>query len=127
MNLNFGQPDKGIMQMAYVVPDIDAAMKSWVDNLGVGLGTCSTASPAIQPNDDHPSVYAEHIAVKGCGFHHFGVATDDYTIDKARYLAMRYELAFEAGVPAGGKVAYLDTNGALGTAPIPFDHSSEAA
>jgi hypothetical protein len=51
--------------------------------------------------------------VKGHGFHHFGMATDDYLADKAKYLAMGYELAFEAGVPTGGKVGYLDTNGAL--------------
>ncbi|MEJ0043966.1 MAG: hypothetical protein WDM81_17900 [Rhizomicrobium sp.] len=35
-HLNFGQPDKGIMQMAYVVPDLRAAMDEWVRRLNVG-------------------------------------------------------------------------------------------
>ncbi len=141
MDLDFGQPDDGIMQMAYVVADIEAAIQSWIDNLGVGpwflldrftgddpvyrgqpaQGSAKLAMSfaghmnveLIQPNDDLPSVYNEHIAVKGHGFHHFGMATDDYPADKAKYLAMGYELAFEAGVPTGGKVGYLDTNGAL--------------
>jgi hypothetical protein len=26
--LNFGQPESGVFQMAYVVPDIEAAMRS---------------------------------------------------------------------------------------------------
>ena len=34
--LGFGQPQTGIMQMAYVVADIDAAMRTWVDELKVG-------------------------------------------------------------------------------------------
>ncbi|HEY0300191.1 MAG TPA: hypothetical protein VGC36_02590, partial [Rhizomicrobium sp.] len=35
-HLNFGQPDKGIMQMAYVVPDLRAAIDEWVKRLNVG-------------------------------------------------------------------------------------------
>jgi hypothetical protein len=34
--LNFGQPDGGIVQMAYVVEDIHRAMNEWVDQLKVG-------------------------------------------------------------------------------------------
>ena len=34
--VGFGQPDDGIIQMAYVVPDIQAAIEPWVDKLGVG-------------------------------------------------------------------------------------------
>ena len=34
--LDFGQPIGGIMQMAYVVPDIAAAMTRWAADLRVG-------------------------------------------------------------------------------------------
>jgi glyoxalase/bleomycin resistance protein/dioxygenase superfamily protein len=139
--LGFGQPIGGIMQIAYVVPDIQAAMARWTADLGVGpwflldrftgddpiyRGEPCLAGVAlamgfsghmqyelIEPTDDHPSVYKEHIDAKGYGFHHYGLASVDYAIDKARYLAAGYELAFECGVPTGGTVGYLDTNGVL--------------
>jgi hypothetical protein len=136
-----GQPIGGIIQMAYVVQDIGAAMAQWTADLRVGpwflldhftgvdpvyRGQPSRAGVAlamgyaghlqielIQPTDEHPSVYKEHIDAKGHGFHHFGITSADYAADIARHLAHGYELAFEAGVPTGGKVTYLDTNGAL--------------
>lgn len=139
--LSFGQPDKGIMQMAYVVPDLKAAIGEWVDRLNVGpwfvlerfagvdpvyRGQPSRAAitlamsfaghmniELIQPLDDAPSVYREHIARHGHGFHHWGVATADFAGDLARYEAKGMELAFRLGVPTGGEVAYLDTKGAL--------------
>ena len=139
--LAFGQPIGGIIQMAYVVPDIEAAMTQWTADLHVGpwflldrftgddpvyRGQPCQAGVAlamgyaghlqielIQPTDEHPSVYKEHIDAKGYGFHHFGLASDDYAADKTRYLAAGYDVAFEAGVPTGGKVCYFDTCGAL--------------
>jgi hypothetical protein len=34
--LGFGQPQTGILQMAYVVEDIDASMQRWIEQLNVG-------------------------------------------------------------------------------------------
>jgi hypothetical protein len=34
--VNFGQPDDGVIQMAYVVEDIRQAMDTWVKKLNVG-------------------------------------------------------------------------------------------
>ena len=34
--VGFGQPDDGVIQMCYVVPDIRAAMNTWIDKLKVG-------------------------------------------------------------------------------------------
>src|SRR6202023_1892387 len=34
--VGFGQPDDGVMQMCYLVPDIHAAMSLWVTKLNVG-------------------------------------------------------------------------------------------
>ncbi len=140
-HLNFGQPDKGIMQMAYVVKDLRASIDEWVRRLNVGpwfvLDHFAGVDPVyrgkpskaditlamsfaghmnielIQVNDDHPSVYKELIDKSGYGFHHWGIASADFAGDLARYEAMGMEVAFRLGVPTGGEVAYLDAKGAL--------------
>jgi len=139
--LNFGQPSNGIMQMAYVVPDIHQAIQEWISKLNVGpwfllehftgerpvfRGGESKADVAIamsfsghmnieliQPNDTNPSVYKEHIDTRGYGFHHWGVASADVDADIKRYEAMGMEMAFRAGVPTGGDVAYMDSHGVM--------------
>lgn len=140
-NLSFGQPLGGIMQMAYTVPDIRAAIDHWVTKLKVGpwfllehftgehpiyRGQPSKADVAIamafaghmnieliQPNDANPSVYKETIDVHGYGFHHWGVASSDVEADVARYAALGITEAYRVGVPTGGDVVYVDTRGVL--------------
>ncbi len=135
--VGFGQPDDGIIQMAYVVKDIHAAMAEWVGKLGVGpwflldhftgeepvyRGQPSKADIAIamafaghmnieliQPNNDAPSVYRELIERRGYGFHHWGRATLQFDRDLEHYRAAGHELGFICRVPSGGRVAYLDT------------------
>jgi hypothetical protein len=139
--MNFGQPSHGVMQMAYIVPDIRTAIGQWIDKLQVGpwflledftgvgpvyRGRKSEAHIAlamsfsgsmnielIQPLDNNPSVYKELIDRSGHGFHHWGFATPDFASDVARYEGMGMEVAFRLGVPTGGEVVYLDTKGAL--------------
>ncbi len=135
--VNFGQPDDGVIQMAYVVEDIHQAMAAWVKQLKAGpwflldsftgidaryRGQPTSASVSlamsfaghmmielIQEHSKAPSVYRETIEKRGYGFHHWGVASKDYDADAARYRASGYEMAFEARVPTGGRVGYLDT------------------
>jgi hypothetical protein len=135
--VSFGQPDDGIIQMAYVVQDIHRAMDHWVKKLGVGpwflLPSFSGDEPLyrgkpsqaevslamsfaghmnvelIQPNNDAPSVYREVLEKRGPGFHHFGVATANFDRDLERHQAAGHELAFFLRVPSGGRVAYMDT------------------
>jgi len=139
--LNFGQPSDGIIQMCYVVKDIRAAMDQWVTKLNTGpwflldrwtgdnpvyRGQSSQAAVSIamgfaghmnieliQPLDDHPSVYKELIDRQGHGFHHWGVSSTDVDADVRRYQDMGFELAFRAGVPTGGEVAYMDSKGLM--------------
>src|SRR3984957_4916309 len=139
--VGFGQPDDGIIQMAYVVPDIQAAMHAWVDKIGVGpwfvldhftgidpqyRGTASKADVSlamsfaghmnielIAPNNDAPSVYREWIERHGHGFHHWGRATWHFDRDVERYRAAGHDLVFLAGVPTGGHVAYMATTALL--------------
>jgi hypothetical protein len=140
-HLGFGQPQAGVFQMAYVVEDIEASMGQWSEQFGVGpwfllphfTGERATYrdQPAeadvalamsfaghmlvelIQPNDDKPSVYREAIERRGYGFHHFGVGTLDYDGDLARHSEQGHALAFEAWVPTGGRVGYVDTTAEL--------------
>lgn len=135
--VNFGQPDDGIIQMAYVVEDIHRAMDTWVKTLRVGpwflldkftgvdaqyRGKASEASVSIamsfaghmmieliQEHSAAPSVYRETIGKRGYGFHHWGVATKDFDRSVAEYEAAGYARAFLARVPTGGRVAYMDT------------------
>ena len=130
--LDFGQPERGIIQMAYVVADIRAAMDQWTLDLHVGpwflldhftgddptyRGAPSQAAVTLamafaghmqiellQPLDDHPSVYRETISTQGHGFHHYGVGSRDFDGDIGRYEERGYEVAFRAGVPTGGSV-----------------------
>src|SRR6266478_4891003 len=139
--VGFGQPDDGIIQICYLVPDIRAAMNLWIDKLKVGpwflLDHFSGTNPKyrgrdskadvslamsfaghmnielIQPNDAEPSVYREWIEKRGYGFHHWGRATTNFDRDVAHYQAQGHELAFLAGVPSGGSVAYMDTTAQL--------------
>ncbi|WCP14870.1 hypothetical protein sphantq_03320 [Sphingobium sp. AntQ-1] len=139
--LTFGQPDDGIIQMAYTVPDLDAAMQSFTADLRVGpwfvFRQLSGPNPLyrgvqsharndialgfaghmqielIQPLDDQPSVYKETIAVKGHGFHHFGVATRTFDRACAAHSAKGYDLAFTDAVEGVGRIAYFDTRGVL--------------
>ena len=135
--VGFGQPDDGIIQMAYVVEDIQKSMELWASKLKVGpwfllphftgeepvyRGQPSRADiklamsfsghmniELLQPNNDAPSVYREHIERRGYGFHHWGVATWNFDQDVARYRAAGHETAFICKVPSGGRVAYMDT------------------
>lgn len=141
MLYNFGQPENGIIQMAYIVEDIRTDIDHWVNGLGVGpwflldsfvgvdavyRGAESKADVAIamafagnmlieliQPKDEHASVYKEVRDTRGFGFHHFGKASSDFEGDSARLTAKGYELAFSARVPTGDRVAYFDTKGEL--------------
>jgi len=134
--LGFGQSVGQIMQMAYVVEDLHAAIDWWVRDAKTGpwfvlphflgpqqsyRGAPSTADitiamgfaghmciELIQPLDKNPSVYQEIIARRGYGFHHIGIAVEDVDAEIAAYEARGYTCAFRAAVPTGGDVAYLD-------------------
>lgn len=142
MLLNFGQPSDGIIQIAYVVQDLQRQMSAYAENLRVGPwfalqrfrgsearyrgNECRaeialaiafsghTMIELIEPLDEHPSVFRETILARGHGFHHFGRASTQFDADVAAYIARGYEVALEdRPVPGGGRIAYLDTHGEL--------------
>jgi len=132
----FGQRVGQIVQMAYVVEDMDAAISWWVRDCRVGpwfllesftgpgqryRGQPATADiklamsfaghmniELIQPKDDHPSVYKDVIDRRGYGFHHVGIAVSDVGAEQLAYEGRGYTAVFEAPVPSGGSVVYLE-------------------
>lgn len=140
-DLAFGQPEDGIIQMAYTVTDLDDAMRLFSNNLRAGpwfvfrrlagrdpqyRGKPAQAAndvalafagnmqiELIQPLDSQPSVYRETISALGHGFHHFGVAARDFEQSCALQIEKGYDLAFTDEVEGVGRVAYFDTRGAL--------------
>ncbi len=133
--LGFGQPVGQIVQMAYVVEDIQAAIDWWVIEAKVGpwflndsflgpghlyRGTQTNADIAlamsfagsmnielIQPKDANPSVYKEIIDRRGFGFHHVGIAVEDLEAARREYEARGFQVAFTAPVGSGA-VYYMD-------------------
>ena len=136
--LNFGQPVGGIIQVAYIVQDIQASMRDFTARLKVGPWFVSGpfVPPAgiyrgnptkmrltlavgfsghmsfelIEQHDELPSVYQEVIKSRGYGFHHWGVASDDLDAEVSRYVAMGYAPAFSDRSPRGYRVVYVDTS-----------------
>lgn len=134
--LGFGQPIGGIIQTAFVVPDIDRAMRLWAEDCRAGpffvvrnwggdnpvyRGRPGEAKVSlamgfaghmqielIQPEDDKPSVFREHIERVGYGFHHVALASHDLEADIARLARQGYAEVFRVGVPTGGEVVYMD-------------------
>ncbi|MBT0670945.1 VOC family protein [Novosphingobium profundi] len=134
--LGYGQPVGGVVQTAFVVEDLAAAIERQIADCGAGpffrldhflrpgqvyRGAPSRADIAlamgfaghmlielIQPLDEHPSVYREAIARRGYGFHHFGVGARDVDEAARAYRARGFVEAFRAEVPTGGEVIYLD-------------------
>lgn len=132
----FGQAEGQIMQMAYVVEDLEASISWWANEARTGpwfvidnflspgqiyRGQPSTADARIgmsfaghmnieliQPLDNEPSVYKELINRRGFGFHHVGIAFVDMAEAIKDYESRGYTLAYDAPVPTGGSVAYMD-------------------
>lgn len=134
--LGFGQRVGGIVQMAYVVENMEAAIDWWVRDTRTGpwfllesftgpshvyRGAPSQADvriamafaghmqiELIQPKDESPSVYREAIERRGYGFHHVGIACEDVDVEAKAYVSRGYDVAFTADVPTGSHVIYLD-------------------
>ncbi|MEZ5894038.1 MAG: VOC family protein [Parvularculaceae bacterium] len=129
----FGQPVGAIMQVAYVVDDLERAAAQWVKNLNVGPWMIMEHFPAenmkyygaptsvdlslamafagnmsfelIVQHCDSPSVYKDIVAKNGYGaFHHWAVTTDTFDADVDKYLKDGARVSFSGEVvPVGRK------------------------
>lgn len=136
-SLSFGQPEGSIVQTAYVVPNLRAAIDQWVGDLAVGpwfvaehfkgldpryrgKPTSLDASIAmafaghmcielIEQHDEQPSVFKDIVSTRGFGFHHWGIGTRAFDRLHAKHEDAGYETVFTDQVPGGGRIAYHDT------------------
>lgn len=136
------QPPDSIAQIAYITNDLDAALKHWVEVLGIGpfflIDSSIIEDPVyrgapsdvnitaalsyngsmcvevIEQSNDSPSVYSEVMSTRGPGFHHWGVMTENFDEEIARYEKLGYPLAWSGKVAIGGRFAYMDSFETLG-------------
>lgn len=133
--------DKTVFQNAWVVPDLDAAMKHWVDLCNVGpffildhssdiedvvyrgepgklrmMMAIAQAGPVqielIQPLDDTDNCYRDHVAPGQSGFHHVCTWTHNFKADTEYYEGLGFPTANSGRVGDVG-FAYYDTRPAL--------------
>jgi hypothetical protein len=135
------QPLYTVRQLAYVVRDMDAALKYWTEVLKVGpffmfehcpldnqryrgqpanvdvnlaLGNSGALQiELIYQNNNAPSVYKEFLDAGREGVHHFGMMPVDYAATCAQYEALGHEAAFQCDI-GGAELTYFDTVAKLG-------------
>jgi len=139
--LGFGQPPGGIMQVAFIVPDLKTALTQYSAQLSCGpwfvfehfplnnyhhrgkpseldidiamAYSGSMCFELIQQNCDNDSVYREVQQTKGWGFHHWAVASMDFDADVEQYTAKGSELALYGEAGPGARAGYMDTTNVL--------------
>ncbi len=130
------QPLYTVRQLAYVVRDMDSALKYWTEILKVGpffmiehaplqnqkyfgkpantdvsiaLGNSGDLQiEIIYQNNEEPSVYKEFLDAGRVGVHHFGLMPEDYEATCEQYKALGHQPAFECTV-ADAPLVYFDT------------------
>lgn len=135
------QPLGQIVQIAYVVNDMDKALDDWLKkkitgpfhlieslefedprycvvsaevDIDVALSfSGNMCIELIKQKSSAPSVYKE-LSDNGGGFHHWGVSTINFEKDVANYQKQGYELAFSASIPNLTRLAYMDTFAEMG-------------
>ena len=135
------QPLYTVRQFAYVVRDLDAALRYWTEVLKVGpfflfehaalkdqryFGKPSNVDVSlavgnsgalqveiIQQHNDEPSVYKEFLDSGRVGVHHFGLMPVDYAATCADYRARGHAAAFQCTV-GGAELTYFDTVATVG-------------
>lgn len=144
------QPLQTIRQVAYVVRDLDAALKYWTDVLKVGpfflfehcplldqrfhgkpsnvdvslaLGNSGAVQiELIYQHNAEPSVYKEFLDAGRVGVHHFGLMPENYAAACAAYKARGHAAAFECTV-GGSPLTYFDTVASIGHYTELWDNS----
>ena len=135
------QPLYTVRQLAYVVRDLDAALKYWTEVLKVGpffkfdhcpllnqqyrgrpsnvdvtlaLGNSGALQiELIYQHNDAPSVYKEFLDAGRVGVHHFGMMPVDYRATCEEYRKRGHEAAFVCTV-GGSELTYFDTVATVG-------------
>ncbi len=139
-----------VRQIAYVVADMQQALKYWLDvmqagpfylfehanmdnqiyrggesNADVSLAVGNSGDVQIELiycENDAPSVYREFLDAKRSGVHHVGLMPENYAQTYARYVELGFEPAFECNI-GGTDLVYFDTVQKLGHFTELWDNS----
>jgi hypothetical protein len=135
-------PSRKYMQIAWVVPDLHAAIAHWSRQAGVGPffyfndvvyeNAIYRGKPwqpvkfhaaiaqaediqieLIEQLEEGPSMFREFVAPGQSRLHHMSTYTDDFEGDLAHYRAAGAEVVF-SGLMKGAPVCWLDTMATLG-------------
>jgi hypothetical protein len=135
-------PEQHIIQNAYVVDDLDAAIARWHAVCGIGpffvrrhlqlaevryrgraarldfSAAYVQAGPVmvelVQQHDAEPSAFRDMFAPGQQGFHHVAVVPTDYQALLAHYEAQGCAVAMELRTSSGRGAAYVDTRNLVG-------------
>jgi hypothetical protein len=134
-------PNGSVLQVAYVVRDLEAAIAEWTGKLGAGpfhvmhlqladqtfrgqpasinakiaigyLG--QTNIELIQPMDELPSAYTEQLQTRGPGLNHYWLAADDMDAEIARLEASGFPMIAYSDISGLSRSAMIDTSATLG-------------
>lgn len=151
MSRYFGE----IRQVAYVVPDIEAAMEHWATRLGVGPWYYNPRVPIrnyvyrgqryephnsvalanagalqielVQPRDDTPSMYRDFRLAGHQGVQHVAYWTEDFDADLARAQARGMRVCMSGEVGERGRFVYFAPSDHPGVHPGTVIELSEVA
>jgi hypothetical protein len=140
-----------VVQNGYVVRDIAAAMRHWIEVLDVGpwfyiehlpvpdfqykgqpsavdisLALANSGAlqiELIQQRNAAPSLYLDFLNAGHEGLQHLGYGTRQFDTDLARLLEMGYAVGHAGSVSGRGRFVYLLTEGHPGTIVELFDMS----
>jgi hypothetical protein len=136
------QRNKDFMQLCWVVPELEASIKHWVESSGAGpffvfeglhfedsfyrgapvdIEPCRAAIgqfgnvqiELVQQTSEGPGIWSDVVPKGRLGFHHAGLYCADYDAERAAYTRNGEVVAFE-GLMMGAKTCYIDTLKTLG-------------
>lgn len=131
------QPIGSMMQMAYVVENLEQTIEEWgkimqvgpfvimesfeIDNMQYRGRSCESLDirlalgysggmciEFIEQKCDTPSVYRDVVESSGYGFHHWAFITENFEADVKRYQDKGHEVCFSGKVSVGERYVYLD-------------------
>lgn len=130
-----------ILQIAYVVNDVEAAARRWVKTFGIGpffilkspevgkpiyrgrAGKVNFSAALAQAGDVHIELIEQHCESPSCyrdlvpkgreGFHHVAVIVEDYDMEVARYESLGCPVA-ASGEFGPLRFCYVDTSATMG-------------
>ena len=130
-----------VYQLAYIVPDLEAAAEKWARLTGAGpfmafehfefIDPLWNGQPAevdisialgfsgglnielIQQHDERPSIYHDWRIERGYGMHHVAILAEDFPAAMAQWQRNGAERVFSAAFGDGTRLAYLDTRQGL--------------